>query len=162
MRKLLFTVVVALLVLAGCGGTDDNQNNNDNANLDNNNTEEVNNEENNDQEANENDDGDVDLSSLDALTAEEVLEEDPDADIFQYEGVIYKTDGELAEDVGLTQGGLIGKIDKKDEDATEFEDGLANELMPNVKIYETNEEDLTTVLVEVRSDLYVYYAQVNE
>jgi len=162
MRKLLLAMVVTLLVLAGCGGGNSNDNDaNENANLDSNT--EANNEENN-QGAN-NDAGDAeetDLSSLDALTAEEVLAEDPDADIFQFEGVVYKTEGELDEDVGVTLKELIGKVTKKVDSDTEFEDGMANELMPNVKIYSTNEKDLTVLLVEVQDEKRVYYAQVKE
>jgi len=162
-------MVVTLLVLAGCGGGDSDNNDNNNANLDNN-TEVNNNEENNNNEDNNNQDNnadngnveETDLSSLDAKTAEEVLEEDADADIFQFEGVVYKTDGELDEEAGLTLKELIGKVEKKVDSDTEFEDGMANELMPNVKIYSTNEEDLTVLLVEVRDEKHVYYAQLNE
>lgn len=153
-------MVVTLLVLAGCGGTDEgNENINENANVENNT--EVNENANNEEAVNE-EENELDLSTLDALSAEEVLAEDPDADIFQYEGVVYKTEGELAEDVGVTLKELIGKVTKKVDADTEFEDGMATELMPNVKIYSTNEEDLTVLLVEVHNDKYVYYAQLNE
>lgn len=169
MRKLLLAMVVTLLALTACGGGDADNNANENANLDNNT--EVNNEENNSGNNNGDDQdagnvGEVteieDLASLDAKTAAEVLEEDADADIFQFEGVVYKTEGELDEDVGVTLKELIGKVTKKVDSDTEFEDGMANELMPNVKIYSTNEEDLTVVLVEVQDEKRVYYAQLNE
>lgn len=161
MRKHLLTLlaVALLLVLAACGGNNNNANENANSN---NNTE-VNEEatnENAEEEVNEVEE--IDLSTLDGVSAADILAEDPEADIFQYEGIVYQTEGELAEDAGVTVKELIGKVTKKVDANTDFEDGMATMLFPNVKIYSTNETDLTTVLVEVQDKLIVYHAQINE
>jgi len=50
--------------------------------------------------------------SIDSIDAEEVLTLDSDADIFQYDGVIYKTNIDWVEELSLTKDVQIGEIKK--------------------------------------------------
>ncbi|KPH70546.1 hypothetical protein NSA56_18350 [Oceanobacillus caeni] len=76
-------------------------------------------------------------------TAQEVLRDDPDADIFQIKGIIYKTGIEWVNDVNVTKDKEIGII--KETSKSKFKDGTASKLSPNTKIFSTNEEYILIV-----------------
>lgn len=57
--------------------------------------------------------GETTTVTIDSIDAEEVLTLDSDADIFQYEGVIYKTNIDWVEELSLTKDVQIGEIKKK-------------------------------------------------
>ena len=54
--------------------------------------------------------GETTKVSIDSIDAEEVLTLDPDADIFQYDGVIYKTNIDWVEELSLTKDVQIGEV----------------------------------------------------
>ncbi|PAE31231.1 hypothetical protein CHI06_29150, partial [Bacillus sp. 7884-1] len=70
--------------------------------------------------------GETTKVSIDRINAEEVLSLDPDADIFQYEGVIYKTNIDWVEELSLTKDVQIGEIKTKNDTDTDFKDEMAN------------------------------------
>ncbi|MGM0790053.1 MAG: hypothetical protein ACQEUD_08160 [Bacillota bacterium] len=53
--------------------------------------------------------------SVDTIDAEEVLRLDPDADIFQYDGVIYQTNIDWVEKLSLKKDAQIGEIQSRNE-----------------------------------------------
>lgn len=71
-------------------------------------------------------------------TAEEVLAENPDADIFMFNNVIY-TNAEKIDWVNeqeLTLGNEVAEITKQTTDSEKFENGTATKLPVGTKIYE--------------------------
>jgi hypothetical protein len=77
--------------------------------------------------------------SIERIDAEEVLTLDPGADIFQYDGVIYKTNVDWVEELTLTKDVQIGEIKTKNETNTDFKDGMSNKLPVGAKIFSTKE-----------------------
>ena len=83
--------------------------------------------------------------------AEEVLTLDSDADIFQYDGVIYKTNIDWVEELSLTKDVQIGEIIAKNDANTDFKDEMSNKLPVGAKIFSTKERgDNSTVESEER------------
>lgn len=78
-------------------------------------------------------------ATIDSINAEEVLSLDPDSDIFQYEGVIYKTNIEWVAELSLTKDLQIGEIKTKNDVNTDFKDEMANKLPVGTKIYSAKE-----------------------
>jgi hypothetical protein len=75
--------------------------------------------------------------------AEEVLRLDENANIFQWEGLIYKTDIDWVNELELTKKEIVGEITElyKNEDPNSFKNGMANQLPLGTKIYSTNENE---------------------
>ena len=90
--------------------------------------------------------------------AKEVLTLDPEADIFQYKGLIYQTGIDWVEEVSLTKDQEIGEIKVKNEQDTHFEDGMSNKLAPGSKIFSSKEKGESMVLVESDGQLLKYLA----
>ncbi|WHT49700.1 hypothetical protein QNH10_09525 [Sporosarcina thermotolerans] len=57
--------------------------------------------------------GELDVHSTGNPDAKEILTLDPEADIFQFEGVIYKTGIDWVEELTLTKGEQVGKSKKE-------------------------------------------------
>ena len=77
--------------------------------------------------------------TIDSIDAEEVLTLNPDADIFQYDGVIYETNIDWVEELSLTKDVQIGEIKTKNDSNTDFKDEMANKLPVGAKIFSTKE-----------------------
>ncbi|MEK4523561.1 hypothetical protein MKX96_18255 [Psychrobacillus sp. FSL W7-1493] len=92
--------------------------------------------------------------------AEEVLTLDPEADIFQLDGVIYKTGIDWVEELTLTKGEQVGEIKTRNDSDTDFEDEMSNKLPVGAKIFSTIEKEGPILLVELEGKLLKYYALV--
>src|SRR5699024_1599122 len=73
--------------------------------------------------------------------AEEILTLDPEADIFQFDGVIYQTGIDWVEELALTKDEQVGEITAQNDTDTDFEDGMANKLPVGAKIFSTKEKE---------------------
>lgn len=92
--------------------------------------------------------------------AEEVLTLDPDADIFQFNGIIYTTNIDWVEEKVLTKDKKIGEIKTRNGADASFEDGMANKLPVGAKIFTTKEENEMFLIVEFAEESLKYYALV--
>ncbi|MFS0862822.1 hypothetical protein [Fredinandcohnia sp. 179-A 10B2 NHS] len=92
--------------------------------------------------------------------AEEVLRLYKNADIFQWEGLIYKTDIDWVNELELSKKELIGEITElfTNEDTNSFKNGMANKLPVGAKIYSTNENGI--LIVEYKDEEKYYLALV--
>ncbi|RHW43273.1 hypothetical protein D1B31_00960 [Neobacillus notoginsengisoli] len=97
--------------------------------------------------------------TIDRIDAEEVLRLDPDADIFQYDGVIYQTNIDWVEELTLTKDMQVGEIKTTNSRTTNFKDGMANKLPVGAKIYSAKEQG-DILLVEHEGKLLKYLAIV--
>lgn len=96
-------------------------------------------------------------------TAEDVLASNPNADIFQFDGVIYQTGIDWVEELTLTKDEKVGEIIHKNETDTNFEDEMSNKLPVGAKIYSVEEREEIggpILLVEFRGNLLSYYGLV--
>lgn len=102
-------------------------------------------------------------TTIDNPTAEEVLSLNPNADIFQFDGVIYQTGIDWVEELTLTKDEKVGEITHKNEKDANFEDEMSNKLPVGSKIYsvvERKEVAGPILLVESRGKLLSYYGLV--
>jgi hypothetical protein len=97
--------------------------------------------------------------TFDSIDAEEVLRLDSDADIFQYDGVIYKTNIDWVEDLTLTKGSQIGEIKTRNKNATNFKNEESNILPVGTKIFSAKERG-DILVVEIDGELRKYLAIV--
>jgi hypothetical protein len=103
--------------------------------------------------------GETTKVSIDRINAEEVLRLDPNADIFQYEGVIYKTKIDWVEELSLTKDVEIGEIKTKNDTNTNFKDEMANKLPVGAKIFSAKERG-DILIVELEGEILKYLAIV--
>jgi hypothetical protein len=103
--------------------------------------------------------GETTKVSINHIVAEEVLKLDPDADMFQYEGVIYKTNIDWVEELSLTKDVQIGEIKTKNDTNTDFKDEMANKLPIGAKIFSAKERG-DILIVEVEEEILKYLAIV--
>ena len=97
--------------------------------------------------------------TIESIDAEEVLRLDSDADIFQYDGVVYKTNIDWVEELSLTKDAQIGEINTKNDTDTNFKDEMSNKLPIGAKIFSTKErEDI--LIVESEGEIKKYLAIV--
>lgn len=101
-----------------------------------------------------NDNNEETTSSSKPPTAQEVLRDEPDADIFQIKGIIYQTGIEWVNNVKVTKNKKIGII--KETSKSKFKDGTASKLPPNTEIFSTNEQDI--LIVEENGEVKKYVA----
>ncbi len=97
--------------------------------------------------------------SIDSINAEEVLTLDSDADIFQYDGVIYKTNIDWVEELSLTKDVQIGEIKTKNDANTNFKDEMSNKLLVGTKIFSSKERG-DILIVESEGEIKKYLAIV--
>ena len=97
--------------------------------------------------------------SIDSIDAEEVLRLDPNADIFQYDGVIYKANIDWVEELSLTKDVQIGEINTKNDTNAVFKDEMANKLPVGAKIFSARERG-DILIVELRGEILKYLAIV--
>ncbi|MDK8643372.1 hypothetical protein [Niallia taxi] len=91
------------------------------------------------------------------IDAEEVLGLDPDADIFQFEGVIYQTNIDWVDELALTKDVQVGEIKTINEANTDFKDEMANKLKVGSKIFSAKERK-DILIVENELGLFHYLA----
>lgn len=91
--------------------------------------------------------------------AEEILTLDPNANIFQFDGIIYKTDVDWVDDLSLTKGEKVGEIKTKNEKDSKFEDGMSNMLSVGTEIFSVKERG-DILIVESDGKTLKYYAMV--
>ncbi|MEH7011806.1 hypothetical protein V7087_13510 [Neobacillus niacini] len=103
--------------------------------------------------------GETTKVSIDSIDAQEILTLDPAADIFQYDGVIYKTNIDWVEELSLTKDVQIGKIKTKNETNTDFKDEMANKLPVGAKIFSAKERG-DILIVELEGEILKYLAIV--
>ena len=107
--------------------------------------------------------GKVEVHKTENSNAEEVLKLDPEADIFQFNGVIYQTGIDWVEELTLTKDEQVGEIKTKNETDTNFEDEMSNKLPVGAKIFSVKEKEEIggpILLVESEGKLYKYYGLV--
>lgn len=90
--------------------------------------------------------------------AKEVLTLDPNADIFQLDGLVYQTNIDWVEELSLTKKEQIGEIKTTNDKDTNFKDEMANKLPVGAKIYTTNENGI--LIVEFGNESKKYLAVV--
>lgn len=96
-------------------------------------------------------------------TAEEILSLEPEANIFQFDGVIYQTGIDWVEELTLTKDVQIGEIKNKNDTDTIFEDEMSNKLPVGAKIYSVKKGEGIggpILLVESKGKLLAYYGLV--
>lgn len=95
--------------------------------------------------------------------AKEILTLDPEADIFQFDGVIYQTGIDWVEELTLTKDEQVGEINTRNDTDTNFEDDMSNKLPVGSKIYSAKEAEEVggpILLVESEGKLFKYYGLV--
>lgn len=104
----LAILMIAMLALTGCTPADSNQS------------------------------GQSMVSVIGNPTAQQIVENNPDADIFQFNNIVYSnaSDLEWVQQADLTIGERVGAITKQYQADLMFEDGMATELPIGTEIYE--------------------------
>lgn len=102
----------------------------------------------------------VEVHSTENPDAREVLTLDPEGDLFQFYGIVYKTGVDWVEELTLTKGELVGEIKKRNNSDTNFEDEMSNRLPIGAKIFSTKENEGPILLVESEGEILRYYALV--
>lgn len=92
--------------------------------------------------------------------AEEILQLNPEADIFQFDGLIYMTGIDWVEELTLTKDEQVGEIKTRNVTDTNFEDEMSNKLPVGAKIFSTKEKEGPILLVESEGEILKYYALV--
>lgn len=92
-------------------------------------------------------------------TAEEILDSDHDADIFQFNDLIY-SNVEWAQEEGLGKGEKASEITQITSKSKAFRDGTANKLPVGANIYHTTEGGSYYLIVEHDGEETVYIALV--
>ncbi len=97
--------------------------------------------------------------TIDSINAEEVLRLDPNADIFQYDGVIYQTDIKWVDELNITKHKQVGEINVLNTKNTDFKDFMANKLPVGTKLFSVKgREDI--LIVELHGKILKYLAIV--
>lgn len=93
-------------------------------------------------------------------TAQEVLEQDSDADILMYNGIVYNTNVDWVDELTLTKGEEVGEINEQaDEGNYDYSNGMANKLSVGSIIFEAKERE-DVLIVEDKGEEHYYYALV--
>ena len=103
--------------------------------------------------------GETTTVTIDRIDAEGVLSLDPNADIFQYDGVIYQTNIDWVEELSLTKDLQIGEIKSKNDANTNFNDLMSNKLPIGAKIFSAKGRG-DILIVEVEGKIKKYLAIV--
>lgn len=95
-------------------------------------------------------------------TAKDILEDYNDADIFQYNGLIYSNASDLkwVQEKKPQKGELIGEITRTTNKSRQFKDGVASKLPAGAKIYKTKADGIYRLLVEYEQKQVVYIALI--
>ncbi|MFE8700630.1 hypothetical protein ACFYKX_08400 [Cytobacillus sp. FJAT-54145] len=88
--------------------------------------------------------------------AEETLRLNENADIFQWDGLIYQTGITWVDDLQLTKNELVGEITSIfEDDPKSFKNGMANQLPLGTKIYSTKEQGILIVEHDGKTKYYL-------
>lgn len=97
------------------------------------------------------------------VTAKEVLKQNPEADILQYNGFIYNNVTHLEwfehDKEKHIKNNLLGEIKKQSTSSFGFKDLSSSKLPIGTKIYSTNENELGIIIVEYEGNDF-YYMQL--
>ncbi|MGE7925943.1 hypothetical protein ACQKND_22550 [Viridibacillus arvi] len=104
--------------------------------------------------------GKIEVHNTGNPDAKEILTLNPEANIFQFEGVIYKTGIDWVEELTLTKDQQVGEIKTRNDTDTNFEDEMSNKLPVGAKIFSTIEKEGPILLVESEGKILKYYALV--
>lgn len=88
-------------------------------------------------------------------TVEEILLQDPDADILYIDDIVYATNIDWVDELALTKGEEIGEVEKNTTSSKEFINKTANVLPVGTKIYRAKERNGMLI-----ADDKYYYALV--
>ena len=101
-------------------------------------------------------------NSIEKRTAEEILTENPEADIFQYNGLIYSNSNneDIDENVNLEKGKQVSETTKKSTNHVEFLNGTATNLAVGTKIYQVPGEGLAVLTVIKNGKRIIYLAEI--
>ena len=103
--------------------------------------------------------GKIEVHTTENPDAKEILTLDPEADIFQFDGVIYQTGIDWVDELTLTKGEQVGEIKKTRNDTdTNFENEMSNKLPVGAKIFSTIEKEGPILLVESEGEILKYLA----
>lgn len=105
----------------------------------------------------------IEVHTTENPDAEEILTLDPEADIFQLEGVIYQVGIDWVEELTLTKDEQIGEIKTRNDTNTNFEDNMSNKLPVGAKIFSAKESGEVAgpiLLVESEGKIFKYYGLV--
>lgn len=99
-------------------------------------------------------------NSIGNPTASDILKNDADADILQWnDGLVYTnaSDFEVLQDKDIKKGEKIGEITRKTRNRWFFKDGAATKLPFGTKIYKTNDDDIYLLIIELENEEIVYH-----
>ena len=108
--------------------------------------------------SNSSDTGKIEVHETGNPNAKEILTLDPEADIFQFDGVIYKTGIDWVEELTLTKDEQVGEIKTRNDSDTNFEDEMSNKLPVGATIFSTIEKEGPFLLVESEGKILKYLA----
>ncbi|MER2078710.1 hypothetical protein [Psychrobacillus psychrotolerans] len=91
-------------------------------------------------------------------TASDIINENEDADIFQWNGLVYSNASniERVQELELIKGEELGEITRQTSNKWLFKDGAATELPVGTKIYESNDDDTYNLIIELEEEEIVY------
>lgn len=101
-------------------------------------------------------------NAIEKRTAEEILTDDPAADIFQYNGLIYSKskNKEIDDEISLEKGKQVSEIKKQTTDHDDFIDGTATLLTIGTKIYQVTGQGLAVLAIIKYGKVIIYLAEI--
>lgn len=99
---------------------------------------------------------DIDVFITKNPDAQEVLSLDSNADIFQWNDIIYKTNIDWINELQFTENSKIGKIEANSSNGAEFTNGTANKLSVGTEIFTVKERN-DVLMVKDGGELKFYY-----
>lgn len=99
---------------------------------------------------------DIDVFITKNPDAQEVLSLDSNADIFQWNDIIYKTNIDWINELQFTENSKVGKIEANSSNGTEFKNGTANKLSVGTEIFTVKERN-DVLMVKDGGELKFYY-----
>ncbi|RIJ66189.1 hypothetical protein [Rummeliibacillus sp. POC4] len=91
-----------------------------------------------------------------APTAEEVLKENANTDLFMLEDSVYETNIEWVDQLSLTKKDIVGEIESNYSNEAAFKNKMATKLPIGTKIYSTNERE-DVLIVQYKGEERKYY-----
>jgi len=99
---------------------------------------------------------DINVSVSKNPDAQEVLSLDSNADIFQWNDIIYKTNIDWINELQFTENSKVGKIEANSSNAAEFKNGTANKLSVGTEIFTVKERN-DVLMVKDDGEVKFYY-----
>lgn len=99
---------------------------------------------------------DINVSVSKNPDAQEVLSLDSNADIFQWNDIIYKTNIDWINELQFTENSKVGKIEANSSNAVEFKNGTANKLSVGTEIFTVKERN-DVLMVKDDGEVKFYY-----